>query len=73
MIFHWIIAVIVIALLFYGWVWVQRQANREQCQGPADEAACAVGLGCGGCSRAAKALIMERDSCKNDRIVVKNL
>jgi hypothetical protein len=59
LIYHWIIAVIAIALLLCGWVWVQRRANREPCAGLADETACAVGPGCHGCARAAKAAMME--------------
>jgi hypothetical protein len=41
---------------FCGWVWVQRRgAAHEDCEGLADEAACAVGPGCHGCARAADA------------------
>jgi hypothetical protein len=60
LIYHWIIAVIGIALLFCGWVWAQRRVNRKECAGLADEAACAGGSGCHGCARAAKAVMMER-------------
>ena len=55
MVYHLILAVLGIALLFCGWVWVQRRAAREECEGLADEAACAVGPGCHGCARAADA------------------
>ncbi len=55
MVYHLIVAVLGIALLFYGWVWVQKRAVREECKGLADEAACAVGPGCHGCPRAADA------------------
>lgn len=55
MVYHLIVAVLGIALLFYGWVWVQKRAVRGECGGLADEAACAVGPGCHGCPRAADA------------------
>lgn len=57
MFFHWIIAVIGIALLLCGWVWVQRRAAREGCKGRADEAVCVLGASCHGCVRAADAII----------------
>ncbi len=60
MFFHWIIAVIGIALLLCGWVWVQRRAAREGCKGLADEAVCVLGANCHGCVRAADAKIDSR-------------
>ncbi len=55
LVYNIIVAVLVIALLLCGWVWVQRRADREECEGLADEAACAVGPGCHGCPRASDA------------------
>ncbi len=52
MVYHLIVAVLGIALLFCGWVWVQAQETREECEGLADKAACAVGPGCYQCARA---------------------
>jgi hypothetical protein len=55
LVYHLILAVLGIALLFCGWVWVQSRAAREECEGLADEVACTVGPGCRGCPRAADA------------------
>jgi hypothetical protein len=55
LLYHLIVAVIGIALLFCGWVWVQTRAVREECEGLTNEAACAVGPRCHGCPRAAVA------------------
>ena len=57
MIFHWTIAVIGIALLLCGWVWVQRRAAREGCEGLTNRAVCVIGTNCHGCARAADAKI----------------
>jgi hypothetical protein len=55
LVYHLIIAVVGIVLLFCGWLWLQGWATREECEGLADEAACVVGPGCGACARAGDA------------------
>ena len=47
-----IVAVIGIAVLLFGWVWLQERAAREKCEGLIDKEACALNPGCHGCVRA---------------------
>jgi len=61
MVYHLIVAVLGIALLFCGWVWVQRRAAREKCEGLIDEAACVLCPGCHGCRRAVGAMDREKN------------
>ena len=61
MVYHLIVAVLGIALLFFGWAWIQRRAAREKCEDLVDEAACVLGQGCRGCGRSANAMDREKN------------
>jgi len=63
LVYHLIVGVIGIALLLCGWVWVQERANRGGGEGATDEALCAMGGDCPGCTRAVNAKL---DSASGD-------
>ena len=61
MLYHWITAVIGIALFVWVWAWSQARANDDGCKGMTEETLCGLGTECHSCMREARAKINSRD------------
>jgi hypothetical protein len=59
--YHWITAVIGIALFLWVWAWSQAWANDKECEGMMEEAPCGMGADCHSCMRETHAKIDSRD------------